>query len=145
MTILKLKAIKTWRERIGAGEDFPLHAPTDVERAMVAEITELRSAVGMPEEWQQILDEVARATHKFPTWPTDPLHAIAVLGEEFGELTKAVLQTTYEPHKVKDGELHMEAIQTAAMALRFVTSLSSYEFTRCDQHSQAANQGTVEP
>lgn len=34
--------VKTWRERIGAGPDFPLHAPNDVERAMVAEIAELR-------------------------------------------------------------------------------------------------------
>src|SRR5690606_4585435 len=47
-----------------------------------------------------VLAEVECATRKFPTWPTDPLHALAVLGEEFGELTKAVLQLTYEPHKV---------------------------------------------
>jgi hypothetical protein len=36
--------IRTWRERIGADESFPLHVPTDVERAMVAEIAELRAA-----------------------------------------------------------------------------------------------------
>jgi len=88
------------------------------------------------DEWRQVLDEVARATRKFPTWPTDPLHAVAVLGEEFGELTKAVLQTAYEPHKVEEGELRTEAIQTAAMALRFVASLEKYEFTCCAQHSQ---------
>jgi hypothetical protein len=34
--------VMTWRERIGVGPDFPLHAPTDVERAMEAEIAELR-------------------------------------------------------------------------------------------------------
>lgn len=34
--------VRTWRERIGAKPDFPLHAPNDVERAMVAEIAELR-------------------------------------------------------------------------------------------------------
>jgi hypothetical protein len=38
-------AIKTWRERIGADETFPLHAPTDVERAMVAQIQELEAAL----------------------------------------------------------------------------------------------------
>jgi len=38
--------IKTWRERIGAGRDFPLHMPTDVERAMEAEIAELRAQAG---------------------------------------------------------------------------------------------------
>ncbi|KQQ93652.1 hypothetical protein [Massilia sp. Leaf139] len=36
-------AIRTWRERIGAGPDFPLHAPNDVERAMEAEIADLRA------------------------------------------------------------------------------------------------------
>jgi hypothetical protein len=35
--------IRTWRERIGQVPDFPLHAPTDVERAMEAEIAELRA------------------------------------------------------------------------------------------------------
>lgn len=38
------KNISTWRERIGQAADFPLHVPTDVERAMVAEIAELRAA-----------------------------------------------------------------------------------------------------
>lgn len=83
-----------------------------------------------------VLAEVKRATERFPTWPTDPLHAVAVLGEEFGELTKAALQTVYEPHKVQPGELRTEAIQTAAMALRFLASLDAYEFSRSAQHQQ---------
>jgi len=37
--------VKTWRERIAAGPDFPLHAPNDVERAMEAEIAELRTTM----------------------------------------------------------------------------------------------------
>jgi Lar family restriction alleviation protein len=37
--------VRTWRERIGVGLDFPLHAPTDVERAMVGEIAELRALI----------------------------------------------------------------------------------------------------
>ena len=37
---------------------------------------------------EEINEEVMRAINKFPTWPTDPLHALAVLGEEYGELTK---------------------------------------------------------
>jgi len=82
------------------------------------------------------LAELRRATAKFPTWPTDPLHALAVLGEEFGELTKAVLQHTYEPHKSTRGDVREEAIQTAAMALRFVMSLDAYQFARCAQHDQ---------
>lgn len=95
------------------------------------------SVAGLPDDWQLVMDEIDRATRMFPTWPTDPLHALAVLGEEFGELTKAVLQTAYEPHKVKEGELRTEAIQTAAMALRFLASVGRYEFVLSAQHAQS--------
>lgn len=42
------KKIATWRERIGQTSEFPLHLATDVERAMEAEIAELRSSVASP-------------------------------------------------------------------------------------------------
>jgi len=35
-----------------------------------------------------IIDEIEVATGKFPAWPTDPLHAFAILNEEAGELQK---------------------------------------------------------
>lgn len=89
---------------------------------------------------EQVMAELARATAKFPTWPTDPLHALAVLGEEFGELTKAMLQHTYEPHKgVTKQDIREEAIQTAAMALRLAMSLPVYDYRRAPQHSQGAD------
>lgn len=81
--------------------------------------------------------EVSRAMVKFPTWPTDPLHALAVVGEEFGELTRAVLQRTYEPHKQVDAEdIRVEAMQLAAMALRFYASLPAYVYEGGKQHDQ---------
>jgi hypothetical protein len=85
---------------------------------------------------EEVIQELYRATIKFPTWPTDPLHAVAVLGEEYGELTKAMVQLIYEPHKTSLAEVREEAIQTAAMALRLVMSLDRYEYRRCDQHAQ---------
>lgn len=85
---------------------------------------------------QEVMTEVERATKKFPTWPTDPLHALAVLGEEYGELTKAMLQLTYEPHKTSVDEVRSEAIQTAAMALRLTMSLDRYQYESCRQHTQ---------
>ena len=89
---------------------------------------------------QLVQAELARAVAKFPTWPTDPLHALAVLGEEFGELTKAMLQHTYEPHKgVTAEDIRDEAIQTAAMALRLAMSLPCYQYRRAPQHSQGAD------
>ncbi|MNL35500.1 hypothetical protein D3C87_1575350 [compost metagenome] len=83
-----------------------------------------------------VLSELERAMQKFPTWPTDPLHALAVLGEEFGELTKAMLQLTYEPHKTTAADVREEAVQTAAMALRLLASLDSYVFEPSAQHDQ---------
>jgi NTP pyrophosphatase (non-canonical NTP hydrolase) len=89
---------------------------------------------------QLVQAELAHAVAKFPTWPTDPLHALAVLGEEFGELTKAMLQHTYEPHKgVTAEDIRDEAIQTAAMALRLAMSLPCYQYRRAPQHSQGAD------
>lgn len=84
-----------------------------------------------------VLLEVVRATGKFPTWPTDPLHALAVLGEEYGELNKAVLQAVYEPHKSTLADVREEAIQCAAMAVRFLMSLPIYRYEECEQHLQA--------
>jgi hypothetical protein len=77
------KKISTWRERIGQTADFPLHVPTDVERAMVAEIADLRvmesRAADAPSEpsesvMRAALERIARWHGEFPdtgkTWPT---------------------------------------------------------------------------
>lgn len=85
---------------------------------------------------EEVLIELQTASTKFPTWPTDPLHALAVLGEEYGELNKAVLQLTYESHKTSHGEVRSEAIQTAAMAIRFILSLDEYNYLPGFQHHQ---------
>lgn len=85
---------------------------------------------------KEIEIELQKAVEKFPLWPTDPLHALAILGEEFGELTKDTLQLTYEPNKTNLDNLRKEALQTAAMAIRFLKSIDSYEFNRSNQHHQ---------
>ena len=88
----------------------------------------------------QLSDDVAleleRAIEKFPTWPTDPLHAVAVLGEEFGELTRATLQLIYEPQNSTIDDVRAEAIQTAAMAFRFLLSIDEYDRKPSNQHFQ---------
>lgn len=87
----------------------------------------------------EVAAELARAVAKFPVWPTDPFHALAVIGEEFGELTKAVLQRTYEPQKGVTGkDIRSEAIQTAAMALRWAMSLDRYRYVQGEQHAQVS-------
>lgn len=79
---------------------------------------------------EEVSAELERAIQKFPTWPVDPLHALAVLGEEYGELNKAMLQLIYEPHKTSAGAVRKEAIQTAAMAVRLVANLDIYQYKR---------------
>jgi NTP pyrophosphatase (non-canonical NTP hydrolase) len=91
-----------------------------------------------------IVAELARAMDKFPTWPTDPLHALAVLGEEFGELSKAMLQLTYEPHKTSQADVREEALQTAAMAVRLAISLDRYQYAACEQHVQYPTDSEVD-
>ena len=58
------------------------------------------------------------------------------MGEEFGELTKEVLQLTYEPEKANSEALYDEAVQTAAMAIRFLMSIEMYKYTQSEQHKQ---------
>jgi hypothetical protein len=113
-----------------------------VIRSMKDGTAAVTGPVGLNDELRLVMDELERATRKFPTWPDDPLHAVAILGEEFGELTKAVLQTIYEPHRMQDGELRTEAVQTAAMALRFLLSLERYGFVPSAQHRQSSGNGT---
>jgi len=86
--------------------------------------------------FEEVKAEIERASIKFPNWPTDPMHALAVLGEEFGELTKAMLDMTYEPHKTNHAHIRMEAIQTAAMAFRLLNSLDRYEYKPSESHHE---------
>jgi len=113
---------------MGALEDDIDYA-LEIHRRMLRRFDEVTEAVRA---------ELDRAAQKYPTWPTDPLHAVGVLGEEFGELTKAVLQATYEPHKAGAAEVREEAVQTAAMAIRFLASLDLYEYARGAQHDQGS-------
>lgn len=68
-----------------------------------------------------ILRELAWAETKHPSWPSDMIHAAAIVGEEAGELTQAALQYVYEHGYVES--MRKEAIQTGAMAIRFLMNL----------------------
>ena len=87
---------------------------------------------------EAIAAEVGRAMRKFPAWPSDPIHAAAVIAEECGELQKAVLEAVYEPRKGSRLNVRIEAIQTAAMCLRFLASLGEYDYRPAIQHEQEA-------
>lgn len=84
---------------------------------------------------QMLLHELERAERKFPMFPTDPIHAAAVVAEEAGELVQASIDATYNT-RPDDAELFdnmmVEAIQTGAMALRFLINFGNYSI-RPDQ------------
>lgn len=82
--------------------------------------------------------ELEKAKRKFPKWPTDPIHAAMIVAEESGELMKEILQMVYEPHKTDIDKVRKEALQTAAMCVRFIESLDNkeYEFEESFQHYQ---------
>jgi len=96
----------------------------------------VRELAHVAQPYEPVFAELGRAVAKFPTWPTDPLHALGVLHEEVGELSKEVLQLVYEPNKTSLAKVREEAIQAAAMALRFVLSLDVYDYTPGAQHAQ---------
>ena len=91
-------------------------------------------------DWiRAVEDELERAKEKFPMWPDDPIHAAAVVFEEAGELQKATLEHMYEPTKSDLLDVRNEAIQTAAMAVRFLQSLPKYNWRTAEQHRQSTD------
>lgn len=75
---------------------------------------------------RNILIELRKAKKKFPKWPIDPIHAAAIVAEESGELVRASLHEAYEPNLATPRAMVIEAIQTGAMAIRFVSNSEKY-------------------
>jgi hypothetical protein len=74
---------------------------------------------------KKLLEELDRAEKQHPEWPTDSVHAGAIVAEEAGELTRATLIHTYEQDNLYN--MLEEAIQTGAMAIRFLKNFERYE------------------
>lgn len=87
------------------------------ELAKCLTVRELKILVSIAKEYE-------RACKKHPAWPSDKIHAAAIVQEECGELIRASLQQVYEDGSYN--ELRKEAIQTGAMCLRFISHLSEY-------------------
>lgn len=77
---------------------------------------------------KDVMGEFKKAVGKHPEWPSDIIHQWAIVQEESGETQKEVLQAYYETDLGEDMEkkllnVRKEAIQTAAMCLRFLAHL----------------------
>lgn len=75
---------------------------------------------------KEILREVLRAEKLHPKWPSDPVHAGAVLAEEAGEVVKAINNVVTKHNGESD--YATEAIQCAAMCVRFLKNLDRYDW-----------------
>ena len=79
---------------------------------------------------QAIESELESAKTRYPWWPSDAVHAGAIVAEEAGELTQATLDHFYAHlnHNGADtvARMRKEAVQTAAMAIRFLENMEAY-------------------
>jgi hypothetical protein len=116
---------------------FTLRGLRAVEYMIVQRMASpMRAMTALEACLEAVKAEVERAQRLHPAWPSDPLHALAILGEEFGELTRAMVQLTYETEfdafdasKVSSPAcVAEEALQTAAMALRLMLHLDDYRY-----------------
>ena len=72
-------------------------------------------------KYDEIQQELERAEKKHPNYPNDMFQQLAIMQEEAGEVTKAVLQYHYEGGTLED--IREELVQTAAMCMRFLNAL----------------------
>lgn len=71
------------------------------------------------------VEEVTKAEEKFPWWPKDIVHAVAILQEECGELVKACLDFYYNRGTIE--QVKKEMVQAGAMVLRFNMHMDNYK------------------
>lgn len=83
----------------------------------------------------EIKAEVLKSQEKFPRWPIDILHATAVVAEESGEMVKGALQAVYEPERSTIDDVRKEAVQTGAMAVRWLLNRGNYRLIQSRQMS----------
>ena len=74
-------------------------------------------------KYDEIQKELERAEKKHPEFPKDMFQQLAIMQEEAGEVTKAVLHYHYENGTLE--HVREELIQTAAMCMRMLQNLPS--------------------
>ena len=71
--------------------------------------------------YRAVIAELRSAEAKYPAWPTDLIHQVAIMQEESGEAIRAALNHVYHGEPLQ--ELRGELVQTAAMCLRCLKNL----------------------
>lgn len=82
---------------------------------------ELNSELDRLQKYAEIDSELKRAEKKHPIFPNDMFRQLAIMQEEAGEVTKAVLHYHYENGALD--HVREELIQTAAMCMRMLQDI----------------------
>lgn len=97
------------------------------------DIITIREALSSPDivrALSAIIIEHRNASMKWPVWPTDMVHAAGIVAGEGGELLKAA--NHHREGRATEGRdsiqmAYIEAIQTGAMALRFLENFGEID------------------
>ena len=82
----------------------------------LATLSEIRNSI-----IRDILIELESAIEKYPEFPLDKIHQVAIVAEESGEAVRATLNHVYHGASIKDVE--EELIQTGAMVIRMLETI----------------------
>lgn len=85
------------------------------------ELDRLEAEVKRLMKYDEVQQELERSEKKHPYYPKSMFEKLAIMQEEAGEVTKAVLHHRYENGTLED--IRCELIQTAAMCIRFLESI----------------------
>lgn len=77
---------------------------------------------------KDVLDELVRAEKIHPNYPSDPVHAAAIISEEAGEIVKAVNNIIDGKKTGRDSDYKTEAIHCAAMCIRFLKNIDNFDW-----------------
>ena len=87
-----------------------------------SELDRLISEVRRLMKYDEIQQELEHAEMKHPDFPSDIFRQVAIINEEAGEITKAVLDYYYENGSFED--IKRELRQTAAVCMRMLEALT---------------------
>lgn len=87
---------------------------------------------------EEIFAELDRAKKKHPNFPKDMFRQLAIMQEEAGEVTKAVLHYHYENGTLE--HVKEELIQTGAMCVRMLENLPDFAQSSGEREIEKTNQ-----
>lgn len=99
----------------------------EVVKHFILHDMELNSEFDRLRKYAPIDAELKRAEKLHPNYPKDMFMQLAIMQEEAGEVTKAVLDYHYAADTVE--HIKEELIQTAAMCMRMLGSLENEQST----------------